>query len=580
MRTKNKDYTMTTTTTNASSFPAIKPLLALVLLAFQPLAAQAADVVLPNAGSILKQIPAPAPATPAAKGNGLSIEQTERAALPVSAPFLVQSLQLSGNTAFDSASLHALVADAEGKQLTLQQLDALAARITAYYQNHGYPLARAIIPAQTISNGVVQLRVIEASYGKITLDNRSRVNDPLLKATLAPLQSGQPIAQSALDRSLLLLADVPGLLVNATLMPGDAVGTSDLLVNANSVPALLGNAVLDNDGSRYTGRVRLGATLNFIHPLHQGDLLTVSALSSGTNMNYGRIAYDTLLDGAGTRAGGSYSDLSYKLGDTLEALNGHGNAQVASLWIKRPLLRSANRNVSAQLQYDRLQLRDHIDVSAIKNERHLDNWNLNLSGDQRNAWAANSIFNWTLGWSAGRVSFDDVTARTIDAATLGTQGGYSKLSLSLNHLQSLSQNLTLSLAASGQWANANLDSSQKMSIGGAYTVRAYDMGVVSGDMGYLFNAELRRHMGTLLGGQWQAIGFIDTAHVTINQQPGPAQKAASNEVRLSGAGIGASWAGNNQWAAKLTLAAPLGSTPALVGHNNSARLWAEISKNF
>jgi hemolysin activation/secretion protein len=87
-------------------------------------------------------------------------------------------------------------------------------------------------------------------------------------------------------------------------------------------------------------------------------------------------------------------------------------------------------------------------------------------------------------------------------------------------------------------------------------------------------------MGTLLGGQWQAISFIDTAHVTINQQPGAAQKAASNEVRLSGAGIGASWAGNNQWAAKLTLAAPLGSTPALVGHNNSARLWAEISKNF
>jgi hemolysin activation/secretion protein len=570
----------TTTTITSSALPAIKPLLALVLLAFQPLVAHAAEVVLPNAGSILKQIPAPAAATPAAKSNGLSIEQAERAALPVSPAFLVQSLQVSGNTAFDTASLHALVADAQGQQLTLQQLDALAARITAHYQNHGYPLARAIIPAQTISNGVVQIRVIEASYGKVSLANRSRVNDPLLTATLAPLQSGQAISQSTLDRSLLLLADIPGLLVNATLMPGDAVGTSDLLVNANSVPAMLGNAVLDNDGSRYTGRVRLGATLNFIHPLHQGDLLTVSALTSGKNMNYGRIAYDTLLDGAGTRIGGAYSDLTYKLGDTLQALNAHGNAQVASVWIKRPVQRSVSSNFALQLQYDRLQLRDHIDVSAIRNARHLDHWNLNLSGDQRNAWAADSILSWTLGWSAGRVSFDDATARAIDAATLGTQGGYSKLSLSLNHLQNLGQNLSLSLAASGQWANANLDSSQKMSIGGAYTVRAYDMGVVSGDMGYLLNAELRRNMGSVLGGQWQALGFIDSAHVTINQQQSAAQKAVSNEVRLSGAGIGASWAGSNQWAAKLTLAAPLGSTPAVVGHNNSARLWAEISKAF
>ena len=122
------------------------------------------------------------------------------------------------------------MSDSEGKELTLSQLDELAGRITDYYHNQGYPLARAIIPAQTISGGVVRMEIIEARYGKINLDNSSRVDDPLLAATLSPLQAGKMVEQNALDRALLLLSDVPGVAVAATLQPGDAVGTSDLLV--------------------------------------------------------------------------------------------------------------------------------------------------------------------------------------------------------------------------------------------------------------------------------------------------------------------------------------------------------------
>lgn len=111
---------------------------------------------------------------------------------------------------------------------TLDHSEKLTTRITDYYHAHGFPLARAIVPAQTMRGGTVKIEVIEARYGKIELDNQSRVSDRLLQATLADLQNGAVITQEDMNRSLLLLADIPGVTINATLKSGAQAGTSDL----------------------------------------------------------------------------------------------------------------------------------------------------------------------------------------------------------------------------------------------------------------------------------------------------------------------------------------------------------------
>ncbi len=553
----------------------MKPLFAALLAACAPLAVHAQAPAPPGAGSILQQVRPVTPPTPSPSGTGLTIERQDGAGLPPSAPFLVKTLQIAGNTLFDTATLHALVADAEGKSLTLFQLDELAARITDYYRSHGYPLARAIIPAQTIQSGIVRMDIVEARYGKISLDNSSRVNDPLLQATISPLQSGQAIGQTELDHALLLLSDIPGVVVAATLKPGEAVGTSDLLVNTTPGPAVSGNVVLDNYGNRFTGRARIGGTVNFINPLHHGDILTVSGLSSGSGMNYGRISYESWLNGQGTRLGGAYSALRYTLGEPFSASN--GTARVQSLWAKHPLVRSRDVNLYGQIQYDRLQLRDRIDASAIRTDRHLDNWTVSLAGDARDAFLSGGVSSWNVGWTSGRVGFDDALAQETDAGTAKTQGSFSKWNASLARLQSLSPSNGLYLALFGQRANTNLDSSQKMSAGGPYTVRAYDTGAVSGDIGVLGSIELRHSLGAGWGGQWEAVAFVDSAHVTVNKNT---WVAGTNSARLSGAGLGLNWTGADQWSARAYIATPIGSTPVLVAGTASTRAWIEIRRGF
>lgn len=179
--------------------------------------------------------------------------------------------------------------------------------------------------------------------------------------------------------------------------------------------------------------------------------------------------------------------------------------------------------------------------------------------------------------SSSRVTQLGVKPGETDATTAKTQDEFSKWNVNLSRLQNLTPKDSLYLAFSGQWATSNLDPSEKMIAGGPYTVRAYDMGAVSGDTGYLVTAEFRRALGSAWRSQWQAVAFIDHAHVTINKT---AWSTGTNSATLSGTGVGLNWAGPQQWNARIYLATRIGSTPVLVGSTASARAWIEISRGF
>jgi hemolysin activation/secretion protein len=483
---------------------------------FPPLAVHAAEPVVPGAGSILQQTQPVMPPAPSASGTGLAIEQPGGGTLPPSALFLVKAIQLSGNTAFDTPTLHALIAEAEGESLTLPQLGRFAGRISDYYHSHGYPLDRAIIPAQTMKDGMVRFVIIEARYGQIALDNRSRVVDPLLQATLAPLQSGQAISDASLNHALLLLSDVPGVAVVATLKPGETAGTSDLQVRTDPTPALTGNAAVDNDGNRYTGRARLGGTVSVIDPMQHGDTLRLSGLTSG-DMDYGGVSYDWLLNGQGTRLGGSYSALHYT------------SWAIASL---RSMATAARRSRASGSSSRSCARQPSISTGSS-----------NTTTSSSTMRSARVICTPTAIWTMGRRAWPGMCAMGCCPAAL----------------------------ISGAWTGPQGASALTM------RVRAYDMGAPSADGGILASAEWRHELGVFWYGQMQAVGFGDREHVTINYT---VWAAGPNTATLSDAGVGLNWNWSDQWNAKASIATPLGPTPTLIGTNNSARIWFALSKGF
>jgi hemolysin activation/secretion protein len=529
-----------------------------------------------NSGQILQQNQPPNVPIPSSNLN-LNVQKAPRNNGASNETFPVRHIEITGNTLLPTAQLHALVASEEGKNLSLDNLDALADRITQAYHDHGYPLDLAYVPAQTLQNGVVRIAVVEAHYGNVTLQNQSEVANHVLNATLAPLQSGQSIGDYSLERSLLLLTDVPGAIVNSVTRPGTEVGTSDLVVNVTSAPRYTGTLGLDDYGNTYTDRVRLSGSFAMNGLFHQGDVLDFSGVSSGAGMNYGRVGYRYLLDGQGTVLGLAATDLDYKLGNGLSDLHAHGKAQVSSINLSQPFIRNTRGNLYAQIEFDHKRLRDDIDVADIDTNRHSNAWTATVAGDQRDS---TGVTNFNINGTYGRLYFNNLFSEFIDYIGARTAGSYTKFDYSVSRLQQLDVTNAFYFGFSGQIANKNLDTSEQFYLGGPNTVRGYDVGVVSGAEGNLATIEYRHDfMFALMPGPWQASIFADSGHVQAYKQPFfPGQ----NTARLNSVGIGLHWTAPDEWLISTSVAAPIGNRPVLVGDSSSrsARFWFQVQKGF
>ena len=81
--------------------------------------------------------------------------------------------------------------------------------------------------------------------------------------------------------------------------------------------------------------------------------------------------------------------------------------------------------------------------------------------------------------------------RTLDAQYAKTDGRYRKTQLTLQRWQQFIGKSQLLGKIQQQWASKNLDSSEKLSLGGVNGIRAYPLGEVSGDEGYLARIDWR-----------------------------------------------------------------------------------------
>ena len=127
-------------------------------------------------------------------------------------------------------------------------------------------------------------------------------------------------------------------------------------------------------------------------------------------------------------------------------------------------------------------------------------------------------------------------------------------------------------------AGKNLDSSEKMFLGGIGGVRAYPQGEAPGDSGYVASAELRYAFNfAALPGVWQASAFVDSGEVKINEDP---FIAASNRRRLSGGGLGFEWSQPGDFIVRLSIASRIGNARATSGPDDHTRGWLQAIKYF
>ena len=542
-------------------------------------AAQAAHAQVPNAGTQLRQLPQ-APALPRIEPE-IDIESPAAAgdSVDVGPAIRVTTLRVTGQTAFTEAELVQATGFVPGADLTLAGLRALAARISDHYHASGYFLAQAYLPAQDVQSGSVTIDVIEGRYGAVEVHNAARIADGVPESVLRGLEPGDLIANAPLERRLLLLSDVPGVLVHATLAPGDEVGTSDLIVDLAPGPPISGSLEADNAGSRYTGEYRFGGTINLNNPAGIGDQLSLRLLASDDGLAYGRASYQAPI-GAAT-VGVAYSHLLYSLGREFEALDGSGTADIFSLYASYPLVRSRRANLYALAGADYIMLHDEIGLVSTESNKHVQEGTFGLAADWRDSLGGGGSNVAYLGWTIGSLDIRTPAVRAVDAATARTAGTFNSVQASLARLQSVAGPLSLYGAVRGQYAFDNLDSSEQMQLGGAYGVRAYPEGEAFGDIGYVATAEARFALGgsrDTLPGEFELIAFVDTGEIQYAQDP---WFTGSNHATRSGYGVGLNWFGPEGFLVRTAYARRLGTGPATsVPDDGDGHFWFQVVKLF
>ncbi|SMC96289.1 ShlB/FhaC/HecB family hemolysin secretion/activation protein [Sporomusa malonica] len=532
----------------------------------------------PNSGTLLESIKPPA--TQQLEGKAPSITVAGQQPLPQEdsgQKIQVNDFRLSGEPPLPAADLLKLVKSQAGKETTLGELNALAARVTQYLRQQGYLVAFAYIPAQDIVGGVVEIAVIPGKYGQTKITGTAHIDPARLQGMLFAAKPGMIITREPLERALLLINDLAGVSVKATLTPGETAGTADLVLEAADTAKTSGAFYADNWGNRYTGQTRYGVQLTVNNFSNTGDNFSLGGLTTGQGINNYNLGYSSLIGNDGAKFEIKYSHVGYTLGDTFADLGATGRAAITSYGVSYPLIRSRAFSLYGTFGVDKKHLRDDITSTSSHSPKDSSLWNLGLSGNFADNWGGGGTNAFGLTHYQGKLTIKDATALAND--TYNTAGDFSKTVFSYQRQQYVAKNLNFNFNFIGQLADKNLDSSEKLYLGGADGVRAFPQGEASGDEGYKLTGELRWRLDkySTATNSLYLNGFYDYGSVIINKNP---VGSGDNRRSLAGAGLGLMWTREQNFAVRMDYAWKIGQATATADTDKNGRLWLQGVKYF
>lgn len=473
-------------------------------------------------------------------GISVSAQATDGPEAGVEIPTLyVRDFRFQGNTLVPDEELAALLEPMAGRELTVLDLHTATLAIKLHYQAKGYLLVEAIVPPQEVTDGVVEIAIVEGRYGQVLLHNRSRLRDSVATAFFRSIVPGDVITAEPFERVTLLLSDVPGVEAEVDFAPGTEIGTADLHVTLRDGARSSGEAAFGFSGENPAQDASALWSVNVHNASGRADEVSVSLGVGGTARNLA-IAY-TIPTGTGMSYGVEYRDSRRKVDGVFTPLDIETWAQNVTLSARYVLRRTSTADRKLDLSYEHVSSGREILGLVSRDVRH--RLSAGVSGtasarqDRRVQYAVQGTYGVSL--PAG-----------------GDDSTYAKLTGTYSYLYEPVPGTQLNVSANAQVALTGLDASERMDLGGAGGVRGHAPGVL-GDTGVVGRLQVSRIAGRVpLPGIVQVTGFLDGGSVWL-RSPGPAE--AESQQRY-GFGLGLSWTLPRGGALSVDRAWPLGES--------------------
>ena len=452
---------------------------------------------------------------PAVGGAPIISDETVKAKHTGStATFELKGIKLEGATVYGEEQLQPLYASKLGTKVTLDDLNQIAADITAYYRNHGYILTRAIVPPQKANDGVFTLRIVEGFVNDVRLTGDvGKGNDDLLNAYAEKIRNAKPLNSETLERYLLLMQDLPGVEARAVLAPDDKVqGATDVIITITR-RTVQGAVSLDNRAGTYLGNEEATASVflnNLIGRDDQTQLRVSNSIFDRSDMLFGEVRHTEPVDTEGTTVSFAANKVRTEPGGNLKDLDIHGDSGAFSLSATHPFIRSRRENwyVNTDFTFRDVEV-DTLGLSLYKDKTRV--LTLGTAYDFVDSWAGiNKLetsvghgFNWDTGEGAN------------DRSRANGNTDFTKMNGKVTRIQPIYGPFSLFASASGQYAYQALLASEEFTVGGSEFGSAYDPAEISGDSGVAARAELQfnQSVDSEYMPQYQLYTFYDIGKV-------------------------------------------------------------------
>ena len=433
--------------------------------------------------------------------------------------------------------------------MSLQDLHDVAGIIEKHYKNEGFLVAQVYVPQQEIKDGIIEVKILEGRYGRVIIRNATEISERLIQSWMGDLKTGELVQKSILEKTVLLLNELAGLDVKASLQSGEHAGTVDIDMEIADKPAPPIDVAWDNGSPAVLGKGRLGSGITWNNPFNRGDRFGLRVQTTGEGLSYARITYDSPLGGSIWRSSTFVSGYGYKLVNVEGAAkDSTGQGYSVGTNVQYPLMKDPTQSLWIGGGYENRKL---ISSNApTPPDRTINVGQLILRGDKQDpSWGGINLFQWTL--SRGR----------INTAPEKVEPSYTKSQLIWGRIQTLGTKTSLRILGNSQRANSNLDSSEKMNLDGPSGVRGYLVGSLgtsgSADQGDLINIELHQSLGTVQENNISVITFSDWGRALLERKP----KTSEQYVYPKGYGIAVGITHEDRGSIKLSWAHKRGEMP-------------------
>ena len=405
----------------------------------------------------------------------------------------VRKIVVTGNTVFTPEELAVVTAPYENRPLNNEDLESLRRSLTLYYIDHGYINSGAIIPDQTVVDGIITIQIVEGKLSSIEIEGNKWFRDSYIKDRLA-IGAGPPVNLNPLQQRLQLLQQDPRIgRIHADMRPGTRPGESVLKVNVEEKNPLYAWLAFNNYQSPSVGAEQGLLTLAHQNLTGHGDIL---------NLTYGRSkGMNPLIDvwySLPVTVHDTTLFLRYRKNDfnvideVFDPLDTESRCNIYEITLRQPLYRTLNQEFAVALTGNYLEDKTFLlgepfsfypgvvnGESAVTALRFSQEW---IYRTQHEVLAARSRFSFGI----------DALDATVHGSSLTPDGRFLSWLGQFQWARVLKTwDMQLLFRTDVQISNQPLLPLEQIAVGGRYTVRGYRENLLVRDQAGIASVELR-----------------------------------------------------------------------------------------